>query len=77
LTVYGRLLLNRVVQKLQFLNNFRLKTAKCTAFAATCGRTHKVVEQVQYQNKWTNGLYKIGSDISYISDIAVACNLME
>jgi hypothetical protein len=36
----------RVVQKLQFLNNFRLKTAKCRAFCETCERTHKVLEQV-------------------------------
>jgi organic radical activating enzyme len=28
------------------LNNFRLKTAKCRAFAAACERTHKVLEQV-------------------------------
>jgi hypothetical protein len=27
---------NRVVQKLQFLNKFRLKTAKCRAFCETC-----------------------------------------
>jgi site-specific DNA-methyltransferase (adenine-specific)/modification methylase len=39
-------LIIRVVQKLKFLNNFRLKTAKCRAFCATCERTHKVLEQV-------------------------------
>jgi hypothetical protein len=29
----------RVVQKPQFLNNFRLKTAKCGAFCETCSIT--------------------------------------
>jgi hypothetical protein len=50
----------RVVQKLQFLNNFRLKPAKCrascTAFAATRERTHTALEQVHYNNDtlfWT------------------------
>jgi predicted secreted acid phosphatase len=37
---------NRVVQKLQFLNNFRLKIAKCGAFCRTCSRTNRVLEQV-------------------------------
>jgi IS30 family transposase len=37
---------NRVVQKLQFLNNNRLKTAKCGAFCKTCSRTNRVLEQV-------------------------------
>jgi hypothetical protein len=36
----------RVVQKLQFLNNNRLKTAKCRAFCRTCSRTNRVLEQV-------------------------------
>jgi tetratricopeptide (TPR) repeat protein len=42
-----QILINRVVQKFQFLNNFRLKTAKCRAFCKTWETTHKVVEQVQ------------------------------
>jgi IS30 family transposase len=37
---------NRVVQKLQSLNNNRLKTAKCGAFCKTCSRTNRVLEQV-------------------------------
>jgi hypothetical protein len=37
---------NRAVQKLQFLNNNRLKTAKCGAFCRTCSRTNRVLEQV-------------------------------
>ena len=37
--------LNRVVQKLQFLNNFRLKTAKCLAFCKTWERT------IRFSNK--------------------------
>ncbi|MDR0722642.1 MAG: DUF4469 domain-containing protein [Treponema sp.] len=36
----------RVVQKPQFLNNFRLKTAKCGAFCKTCSITNRVIEQV-------------------------------
>jgi hypothetical protein len=39
---------NRVVQKLQFLNNNRLKTAKCGAFCKTCLTTNRVVKQVEY-----------------------------
>jgi hypothetical protein len=46
--------MNRVVQKPQFLNNFRLKTAKCGAFCETCsitrtrqGSVKQVIEQVQ------------------------------
>jgi hypothetical protein len=38
----------KVVQKPQFLNNFRLKTAKCGAFCKTCERTNRVIEQVNY-----------------------------
>jgi hypothetical protein len=45
---------NRVVQKLQFLNNNRLKMAKSvnfvkklTLFWETCERTNRVLEQVQ------------------------------
>jgi hypothetical protein len=38
---------NRVVRKLQFLNNFRLKTAKCIAFCKTCSTTNRVAEQVK------------------------------
>jgi hypothetical protein len=38
----------RVVQKLQFLNNNRLKMAKCGAFCRTCSRTNRVLEQVYY-----------------------------
>jgi hypothetical protein len=37
---------NRVVQKLKFLNNNRLKMAKCGAFCRTCSRTNRVFEQV-------------------------------
>jgi hypothetical protein len=39
----------RVVQKLQFLNNFRLKTAKCRAFCETCVRINKILEQILEQ----------------------------
>jgi hypothetical protein len=39
---------NRVVWKLQFPNNFRLKTAKCGVFCKTCSITNRVIEQVQY-----------------------------
>jgi hypothetical protein len=39
-------LYNRVVQKLQFLNNNHLKMAKCRAFCGTCSRTNRVLEQV-------------------------------
>jgi hypothetical protein len=39
----------RVVQKLQFLNNNRLKMAKCGAFCRTCSRTNRVLEQVYYR----------------------------
>jgi hypothetical protein len=37
---------NRVVEKLQFLNNNRLKPAKCGAFCKTCLTTNRVVKQV-------------------------------
>jgi hypothetical protein len=40
---------NRVVQKLQFLNNNHLKTAKCGAFCKTCSIINRVIEQVQYR----------------------------
>jgi hypothetical protein len=41
----------RVVQKpqpfgLKFLNNFRLKTAKCGAFCKICSIINRVIEQV-------------------------------
>ena len=39
--------LNRVVRKLQFLNNFHLKTAKYEVFCKTCETTDRVVEQVK------------------------------
>jgi hypothetical protein len=39
--------INRVVQKLQFMNKFRLKPAKCHAFCESCETTNRVVEQVQ------------------------------
>jgi hypothetical protein len=42
--------LNRLVQKLQFLNKFRLKTAKCLAFCEACEITNRVIEQAQYYN---------------------------
>jgi hypothetical protein len=38
---------NRVVRKLQFSNNFRLKNAKCVAFCKTWATTNQVGEQVQ------------------------------
>jgi hypothetical protein len=37
---------NRVIQKLQFLNNNRLNPAKCGAFCKTCLTTNRVVKQV-------------------------------
>ncbi|MDR2701789.1 MAG: Rpn family recombination-promoting nuclease/putative transposase [Spirochaetaceae bacterium] len=37
---------NRVVQKLQFLNNFLIKTAKYAVFCLTCSRTNRGLEQV-------------------------------
>jgi hypothetical protein len=43
---------NRVVQKLQFLNNFQIKPAKCRAFCETCETTNRVVEQVQYAESY-------------------------
>jgi ribosomal protein L32 len=39
---------NRVVRKLQFQNNFLIKTAKYAVFCKTCERTNRVLEQVQY-----------------------------
>jgi hypothetical protein len=36
----------RVVRKLQFSNNFRLKNAKCVAFCKTWAATNRVSEQV-------------------------------
>jgi hypothetical protein len=50
---YDNELYYRVVQKLQFLNNFRLKTAKCRAFCKTCSITNRVIEQVLYTNVWS------------------------
>jgi hypothetical protein len=55
---------NRVVRKLQFLNNNRLKTAKCIrllvcAFCKTCETTNRVVEQVYFQMKIKKKQYKI------------------
>jgi hypothetical protein len=43
---FRELFYTRVVQKLQFLNNNRLKMAKCRAFCRTCSRTNRVLEQV-------------------------------
>jgi hypothetical protein len=45
---WHKILQIRVVQKLQFLNNFCLKTAKCGAFCKTCSITNRVIEQVHY-----------------------------
>jgi hypothetical protein len=38
---------NRVVQKLQFLNNFRLKDSKVPCILRDLFKNHKVLEQVQ------------------------------
>jgi indolepyruvate ferredoxin oxidoreductase beta subunit len=38
---------NRVVRKLQFLNNFRLKTAKYAVFCKTCERTRSEVSALK------------------------------
>jgi hypothetical protein len=41
----------RVVLKLQFLNNNRLKPAKCGAFCKTCLATNRVVKQAYYETE--------------------------
>jgi hypothetical protein len=38
---------NRVVQKLQFMNNNRLKKQNVEHFAGTCEVTSRVIEQVR------------------------------
>lgn len=38
-------LVNVVVRKIQFLNNFRLKTVKCEVFCKGCEVTNLVPEQ--------------------------------
>jgi hypothetical protein len=68
-------LYNSVVQKLQFLNNFRLKPAKCQAFCKTCETANRAVEQVQLYYKYllikTNGN---SSNNSNINKIFKKCN---
>jgi hypothetical protein len=39
----------RVVKKLKFLNNNRLKATKCGAFCRICSGTNRVLEQVYYK----------------------------
>jgi hypothetical protein len=62
----------RVVQKLQFLNNFRLKTVKCLAFCKTWERTirfsNKSITCQQALEKLVKGLYLL-----YVDDNIPAC----
>jgi hypothetical protein len=60
LILFG-VLKNRVVQKLQFLNKFRLKPAKCHAFCETCETANRAVEQVQYINRFWNRIINLHS----------------
>ena len=50
---------NRVVRKLQFLNKFRLKTAKYEVFCKTCSTTNRIAEQVHYTTKNDCGVFSL------------------